>query len=529
MCKFFLEGACSRAGRCSFAHGDDELHSSSQPSSKMCKTLIATGRCKNPECRYAHSKDDLTNMSAAMANAMPTEGWPWNGITAGDARDAFSRAGFPFLQAAGATPLGVLGSVPAGQAESQFSTESAFKEPASSEPAPLQPVQPSAAQLEEQASGRWLGFLNPLYSRVTAAGAAALQSCPMRSGRSPAPGMGDSPDGSRADESVARGAKELAEPIGYLGGLMPPWLAACNEQRVVVKNTFIEVVFPSPSSGRCARRSCSVPARSDDRSRRPASTFEAVWALAVAPAPRGDVRSTLDVAAGTLNSAASKVGQALACGKKPRGPLGGQKHTKGGGIAVEARSPSSLGGTDVQEVANFELSAIAEASSIESSKDVVCGAEDPSVPAPGCKTLASAPPTVEGKASSNIEGFGSSQLPRGASGLEPGGGKMPGQAVASMAQRHATGRGACRGKRPFSCRRLGVSSIAMSPGERKAIVRVDGCGAAMARCSSSRSQPARNSDLLSRAFPPDPPPAHGPLQSLYPKVGPHPWHQMPRA
>jgi len=60
MCKFFLEGKCTRGKKCTFAHGEDEKHAQCQPlCMKLCKTLIATGRCKNENCKYAHSKEDI--------------------------------------------------------------------------------------------------------------------------------------------------------------------------------------------------------------------------------------------------------------------------------------------------------------------------------------------------------------------------------------------------------------------------------------------------------------------------------------
>merc|ERR1719181_669586 len=60
LCKFFLEGKCTRGKKCTFAHGEEDKEEQSQPlCMKLCKTLIATGRCKNPNCKYAHSKEDI--------------------------------------------------------------------------------------------------------------------------------------------------------------------------------------------------------------------------------------------------------------------------------------------------------------------------------------------------------------------------------------------------------------------------------------------------------------------------------------
>lgn len=62
MCKFYLEGNCTRGRKCTFAHGDEDVDSKPQPlCMKLCKTLIATGRCKNQNCRYAHSKEQIAS------------------------------------------------------------------------------------------------------------------------------------------------------------------------------------------------------------------------------------------------------------------------------------------------------------------------------------------------------------------------------------------------------------------------------------------------------------------------------------
>jgi len=60
LCKFYQEGNCTRGKKCTFAHGEVDQHLQSQPvGMKLCKTLIATGRCKNQNCRYAHSKEQI--------------------------------------------------------------------------------------------------------------------------------------------------------------------------------------------------------------------------------------------------------------------------------------------------------------------------------------------------------------------------------------------------------------------------------------------------------------------------------------
>merc|ERR1740117_2694558 len=60
LCKFYQEGNCTRGKKCTFAHGEVDQHLQVQPlGMKLCKTLIATGRCKNQNCRYAHSKEQM--------------------------------------------------------------------------------------------------------------------------------------------------------------------------------------------------------------------------------------------------------------------------------------------------------------------------------------------------------------------------------------------------------------------------------------------------------------------------------------
>lgn len=60
MCKFHILGMCTKGATCHFAHDKEEM--SSLPDlyrTKLCKTLLNTGSCDAPDCRYAHSKDEL--------------------------------------------------------------------------------------------------------------------------------------------------------------------------------------------------------------------------------------------------------------------------------------------------------------------------------------------------------------------------------------------------------------------------------------------------------------------------------------
>lgn len=60
MCKFFILGTCAKGAECRFAHFREEL--SELPDlccTKLCKTLIRTGQCLDRNCRYAHNRQEL--------------------------------------------------------------------------------------------------------------------------------------------------------------------------------------------------------------------------------------------------------------------------------------------------------------------------------------------------------------------------------------------------------------------------------------------------------------------------------------
>mmetsp|Transcript_62803 Transcript_62803/g.158974 ORF Transcript_62803/g.158974 Transcript_62803/m.158974 type:complete len:412 (+) Transcript_62803:1-1236(+) len=60
MCKFHILGVCAKGSSCRFAHAKEELqHLPDLARTKLCKALINTGSCDNPECTYAHNKDEL--------------------------------------------------------------------------------------------------------------------------------------------------------------------------------------------------------------------------------------------------------------------------------------------------------------------------------------------------------------------------------------------------------------------------------------------------------------------------------------
>jgi len=60
MCKFFPMGKCTKGVQCPFAHDVFQLRE--QPDlrcTKMCRTMLKTGQCKDETCPYAHRKQDL--------------------------------------------------------------------------------------------------------------------------------------------------------------------------------------------------------------------------------------------------------------------------------------------------------------------------------------------------------------------------------------------------------------------------------------------------------------------------------------
>lgn len=69
MCRFFAFGKCAKGIDCMFAHDREEL----QPipdlyRTKICRMLINVGECADPECSYAHNKQELrTGMRPSQA------------------------------------------------------------------------------------------------------------------------------------------------------------------------------------------------------------------------------------------------------------------------------------------------------------------------------------------------------------------------------------------------------------------------------------------------------------------------------
>jgi hypothetical protein len=60
LCKFHILGMCMKGTACGFAHAPEEMRSLPDLScTKFCKSLINTGVCDDPQCKYAHNKEEL--------------------------------------------------------------------------------------------------------------------------------------------------------------------------------------------------------------------------------------------------------------------------------------------------------------------------------------------------------------------------------------------------------------------------------------------------------------------------------------
>jgi hypothetical protein len=63
MCKFHIMGQCAKGEKCLFAHSQEELNALPDlRCTKLCRTLLKTGRCDAIDCTYAHSKEELRQM-----------------------------------------------------------------------------------------------------------------------------------------------------------------------------------------------------------------------------------------------------------------------------------------------------------------------------------------------------------------------------------------------------------------------------------------------------------------------------------
>ena len=60
MCRFHLQGKCTRGANCTHAHDESEIQYAPDLSkTSMCRTLVEQGQCNNPNCNYAHSLSEL--------------------------------------------------------------------------------------------------------------------------------------------------------------------------------------------------------------------------------------------------------------------------------------------------------------------------------------------------------------------------------------------------------------------------------------------------------------------------------------
>ena len=199
-----MEGKCTRGKKCTFAHGEEDKEDQSQPvCMKLCKTLIATGRCKNPSCKYAHSKEDIAAAKQLAAGLVDSQ---------------------ELNSVAKAMPTEV--DQPIGQS-----------------------VQLTESNVAPQSNVRWFGFL---YSMRWV--------CPQRASRVvvPPPGVLEPPAASPVAVSYPAMQMQLIEPPAHQ--LEEKSLSVSPEPafQVVVKNTFIDIVETSPRS---IHRSRSEPPR----------------------------------------------------------------------------------------------------------------------------------------------------------------------------------------------------------------------------------------------------------------------------
>mmetsp|Transcript_26843 Transcript_26843/g.48498 ORF Transcript_26843/g.48498 Transcript_26843/m.48498 type:complete len:335 (-) Transcript_26843:182-1186(-) len=71
LCKFFMEGRCARGPECKFAHSEDQL--CEQPDlyrTRLCSAYLRGGRCpRGAECRFAHSEEQLRRPSQTNSEA----------------------------------------------------------------------------------------------------------------------------------------------------------------------------------------------------------------------------------------------------------------------------------------------------------------------------------------------------------------------------------------------------------------------------------------------------------------------------
>lgn len=320
----------------------------------------------------------------------------------------------------------------------------------------------------------------------------------------------------------------MEPPTRFSGVVLPP-LVRCGEPRVVVKNTFIEIVDMSPAGG-ASRRCSSTPARSEDGSPRRASNFEVAWGLRFIAAPsRGassygygiSGHSYGNAAAGTFNAIANKVGEALSCRRRSQSRAGSKtKNLNDGGLGVDAGLPFQLLQSDAQtnvDVEELPIASMPDNGAMGESSGATCEGETFLSHKPSFHVTVDCSPQMQSESAIDIGGCGSSpDLKRGSSTFAESD-SLPIKTATAILHQFSSGRSgglycphpvfqwpspfqasfqksteSFRAKRPSSCRGPTISSFS-SPKERAAR-RAHGCGAAMARHRSS--QPARTVDML---------------------------------
>lgn len=64
MCKYMVNGTCTKGAQCNFAHDKTVIQALPDLSrTKLCKTFFKSGVCDNPGCTYAHSQEELRGTS----------------------------------------------------------------------------------------------------------------------------------------------------------------------------------------------------------------------------------------------------------------------------------------------------------------------------------------------------------------------------------------------------------------------------------------------------------------------------------
>jgi len=64
MCKFHRAGKCAKGEQCPWAHDPSELQAAPDlRRTKICKELVAKGKCTNAHCSFAHSKEERRSVA----------------------------------------------------------------------------------------------------------------------------------------------------------------------------------------------------------------------------------------------------------------------------------------------------------------------------------------------------------------------------------------------------------------------------------------------------------------------------------